>query len=70
VPNLIKALKNDSPDVRAQAAGFLGEFGSDAKEAIPALLEACDDEDEAVRTNARRALKKIDPEEAKRSKRT
>jgi HEAT repeat protein len=37
----------------------LGELGPDAAEALPALQAALEDEDEAVRTEAARAIERI-----------
>lgn len=40
VPQLIKCLKDSSPEVRVQAAAALGSIGKGASPAVPALLEA------------------------------
>ena len=45
----------------APAAGALGRIGPGAKEAVPALLQALDNEDREIRESARKALKRIDP---------
>lgn len=59
VIHLIKALKNRDEWVRLQAAEALGDIGPDAREAVPALREALEDNDWAVRRDASAALKKI-----------
>ncbi|MBN3896319.1 MAG: HEAT repeat domain-containing protein [Nostoc sp. NOS(2021)] len=59
VDNLIAALKNPSVDVRRTAASALGNLGSQAKSAVPALTEALKDSDPGVRQNADSALKRI-----------
>ncbi|MGF1934763.1 MAG: HEAT repeat domain-containing protein [Nostoc sp. ChiQUE02] len=59
VDNLIAALKNPSVDVRRTAASALGNLGSQAKTAVPALTEALKDSDPGVRQNADSALKRI-----------
>lgn len=40
----VKALKDEDEDVREAAVKALGEIGSDAEEAVPALIEAVDDD--------------------------
>lgn len=45
---LVKALKDKNPWVRREAAAFLAELGPVAKNALPALTEAVNDEDEEV----------------------
>jgi hypothetical protein len=67
VPILIGALKDDRPQIRAQAALDIARVEPPARDAIPALVEALQDEEEGVRTWAAMALKRIDPEEAKKA---
>jgi HEAT repeat protein len=50
--------------VRWQAAAALGEMGSEAKTAVPALRQALKDHSSVVRTAAAAALRKVDPEAA------
>jgi len=44
----------------------LGEFGPEAKEAVPALIEASKDQGRSLGRDASEALQKIDPEIAAR----
>jgi HEAT repeat protein len=59
VPLLIEMLKDTAPFVRLQAARALGNFGPEAKDAIPALTKLTLDPNVAVRNNAQQALQKI-----------
>ena len=62
VPALIEGLTNKGNDVRRSSALKLGEFHELAKEAIPALQKAeQDDGDARVREAAAIALSRIDP---------
>jgi HEAT repeat protein len=68
VPALIEALKDKEGDIRLSAAIGLGGFGERAKEAIPALQAAQHDRDARVREAAGKALSRIDPEAAGKTK--
>jgi HEAT repeat protein len=59
VQSLASALKDRDPRAREDAARLLGAFGRDARDAIPALGEARQDDVEAVRTAAAEALWRI-----------
>lgn len=59
IPELIQNLSDPVVEVRAQAAKTLGERGSVAKAAIPALLKAVNDRFAAVRDSAIASLSKI-----------
>jgi HEAT repeat protein len=61
IPALTEALKNKESDVRWSAAIGLGNFGEQAKDAIPALQVAQRDHDARVREAAGVALSRIDP---------
>jgi HEAT repeat protein len=62
VPALIDALADKSNWLtRASAATVLGIYGPVAREAIPALNAALEDQHEAVRNAARKALEKVSP---------
>ena len=61
---LIESLHDKSAPYRATAAGMLGEFGEDAKPAVPQLVQALKDESEHVRGAAAHSLKIIDAEAA------
>ena len=64
VPALIEALKHKGQDVRRSSALKLGEFREQAKDAIPALQKAeQEDADARVREAAGIALSRIDPEQ-------
>jgi HEAT repeat protein len=55
-------------DMRMQAVNALGELGEDVKkEAVPVLLEALRDRHASVRVVAETALKKVDPEAARKA---
>jgi HEAT repeat protein len=63
VPALIAGLTHKGNDVRRSSALKLGEFHEQAKDAIPALQKAeQDDGDARVREAAGIALSRIDPE--------
>jgi HEAT repeat protein len=64
VPSMISLLKDDNWEMRRGSAWMLGKVGPDAKDAIPALTQALDDPNPAVRTKAAEALKKIKGENA------
>ena len=60
VERLIKELQDPDSDVRSIAAVTLGEIGSEAKDAVPALMQVLqNDQNWDVRWNAEWALKKI-----------
>src|SRR5205823_4902352 len=65
VPALIDALKDKKDRVRRFSAKALGDVGPEAKAAVPALIEAL--RDDQVRAMAGYALKRIDPEAAKKA---
>ena len=68
VPALIEGLTNKGNDVRRSSALKLGEFKEHAKDAIPSLQKAeQDDGDARVREAAGIALSRIDPERFPRS---
>ena len=61
MPALIDALKSEHAGLRYYAAGALGQIGSNAKAAVPALTDALEDDDKSwdVRKAAAKALRKI-----------
>lgn len=62
VPGLIaKSLKEPDLAARTRAATALGELGSEARSALPALQEARKDTDPSVRKAIEEAIGKIDP---------
>jgi HEAT repeat protein len=64
VPALIEGLTHSGNDVRRSSALKLGEFHEQAKDAIPALQKAeQDDGDARVREAAGIALSRIDPKQ-------
>jgi HEAT repeat protein len=68
VPALIEGLTHKGSDVRRSSALKLGEFHEQAKDAIPALQKAeQDDGDARVREAAGIALSRIDPQRFPRS---
>ena len=62
VPALIEVLTHDDNDLRGAAAKALARLGSEAREAIPALTSAAQDEDVWVSTTAAYALRMIEGE--------
>ena len=60
VPTLVRLLREDGKDAHA-AAFALGEIGPRAKDAVPALLKAAENQNSHFRAVARAALEKIDP---------
>jgi HEAT repeat protein len=61
VPFLVKALKNNDGDTRANAAQLLGQIGLDAASAIPDLADRLDDAVTNVKEKASEALSKLGP---------
>jgi HEAT repeat protein len=59
IPALINVLCSSDNDMRGAAAKALAKFGATAREAIPALTEACKSEDVWVSTTATYALRMI-----------
>lgn len=59
VQNLLQAMQD--PKSRWMAVVALGEMGSAARDAIPALVDALEDDDVAVRWDAAKALGKMGP---------
>lgn len=66
VPALVKVLNQPptEPDVLFVTLDRLGGFRGQAKEAVPAILPLLHDRDSAIRDDAAKALKQIDPEAA------
>ncbi len=60
VPQLAKLLKHRDKQVRVYAIMLLGGFGTDAKAATPALLEASRDPDPEVSGHAVEALRPVE----------
>jgi tetratricopeptide (TPR) repeat protein len=58
---LLRLLRDEAPEVRAEAATNLGQLGGRARAALAPLFEALKDPDETVRDRAAKALKAIDP---------
>ncbi len=61
IQNLIDLLRSEDSRLRGVAAVELGKIGSEAKAALPALIEALKDEDQIVRRSATKALPNIGP---------
>jgi HEAT repeat protein len=64
VPVLIRCLADTSIDVQSEAATGLGNFGENAKLAVPALVVLLQNPNQEVMNHARAALLRIDPEAA------
>jgi HEAT repeat protein len=61
VPVLISLLKNPDTNIKSKAIRAIGNFGADAKPALPHLYELLEDQ-ESCDSDVREALLKIDPE--------
>ncbi len=59
IPALIEVLSCDDNDLRGAAAKALAKFGPDAREAIPTLSSAAQEEDAWVSSTAAYALRMI-----------
>jgi len=59
VPELVKRLRSENPDIASLAARILGEIASNAGDAIAALLAACENREPQVRASAITALGRI-----------
>lgn len=62
IAHLCACLKHANAGLRALAAKYLGEFGPDAKEALPDLTLLLQDKDPLVRDAAAVAIKNIEKE--------
>ena len=62
VPSLTQCLSDGNPGIRLRAVQSLGNLGSGAKEAVPAIQLLRHDSVEQIRESAADALSKIDPE--------
>jgi len=69
VPELVAAFQNKDREnyIRGQCARALAAIGPEAKEAVPALLDALKDKSKEISAVAAYALRKIDPEAAKKA---
>jgi HEAT repeat protein len=56
VSGQMENLKHEDPDLRSTAATVLGNYGVEAKEAVPGLIELLKDPDKHVRRSAVYAL--------------
>jgi HEAT repeat protein len=63
VQSLLRAMQD--PRSRWMAVVALGEMGATARDAVPALMEALEDDDSAVRWDAAKALGKLGPAAAR-----
>jgi len=66
VPALIQLLEDKDQEwtVRYRAAQALGEIGEGAKDVVPALIQALQDQDDRVRALAAETLERIGTPEA------
>jgi HEAT repeat protein len=62
IPALINVLNYDDNDLRGAAAKALARFGPEAKDAVPALAAAAQDEDVWISSTAAYALRIIEAE--------
>ena len=67
VPALINAFTNNDALLRSSVLISLGEFEVGATDSVPMVMTALNDSDETVRASAGFAIKKIDPETAKKA---
>jgi HEAT repeat protein len=61
---LINCFDDLNSQVRGNAAIALGDYGTDAKSAIPQLVGLLNDKGKGVRNSSALAIKMIDPEAA------
>jgi HEAT repeat protein len=61
IKKLTASLKDGDPKMRYWAAESLGQYGAEAKSAVPDLVDALQDEDKMVRMGAAYALAEIGP---------
>ena len=61
VPVLVRCLGHTNAQIRIGAAEGLGNFGDEARQAVPALVQALTDPSKPMRSKVRQALKRIDP---------
>jgi hypothetical protein len=61
LPELMRALSDDDPNVRAWSAQAIGMIGADARPAVPALIRLLADADDGSRNSACIALRGIGP---------
>ena len=66
VPTLMEILRDDEQH-RLDALAALGGIGPPARSSVPALLRIWKEDDESERWYAAQALKRIDPEAAKKA---
>ena len=59
LPFLIATLKDNFSNNRGIACNILGNYGAEAKEAVPALTELANDPNQFIRNQAQAALKRI-----------
>ncbi len=64
---IIKNLKDKDSNVRVKAAHALLKMGPEAKEAVPALIEALEDEDDTVRWYTAETLERLNTLEAQKA---
>ena len=67
VSDLLQALKDGPKADRNMILVTLGEMGDKAQDAVPAVVESLNDSDEFVHAAAASALKKLDPEAARKA---
>jgi HEAT repeat protein len=65
VPDLVEMTKGKKPLAQARAIAVLGQLGTDARAAVPRLLELLGAEDAGVRREAAIALGRIAPHDSK-----
>jgi len=61
VPALINDFPGTNTLLRSLILVSLGQFGPEARESVPMIMEALKDQDADVRESAASALKEIDP---------
>jgi HEAT repeat protein len=66
VAPLIECLKDANPTVKVFACNLLGNIGSDAVDALPALREAAKDSNAQVQQSANAAVRRIEPKDKDR----
>ncbi|MGL6074342.1 MAG: HEAT repeat domain-containing protein [Fimbriiglobus sp.] len=62
LPDLIRGMRSNQPEVRSRSARALGRMGEQARDAMPHLAHALHDQEASVRESAAQAMGQMGPE--------